>query len=240
MENIEFNGLTCFKVVLKVNRSPLSEDTNILILESDPNPDYYSKKDFPPNKKHVGDRHLYLLIKNQINCFQDVILRERHQIKKKHNLNLRIYPGYMTFQNKNTACIRLDATNIDQLPLLITEFRKIGLEFIKDQKIKAYDSYIHFKKYIRYVKIDDGIYQDHENSNRFFFKIDKTIELKELTKGMNHIKYNCNFHLFDSFLAELFVDEDALDFIGIYSEHCDKERFAELKQQIKKQFEENS
>jgi hypothetical protein len=43
--------------------------------------------------------------------------------------------------------------------------------------------------------------------------------------------------LFDSFLAEIFIDKDVYDFIGVYSKHCDKERFAELKQEIKKQFD---
>ncbi len=237
MKNIEFNGLTCFKVFLKVDRSPLSEKMNLLILESDPDPDYYSKQNFPPNKEHVGDRHFYLLIKNQINCFQDVILRNRIRIKKTHDFKMHIYPGYMTFQNKNVPCIRLDTANIDQLPLLIKEFQDIGIEFIKDQKIKAYNSYIHFKKYIKFEKIEEKIFQDRVNPNRFFFQVDKFIELEDFVKGMENIKFNCDFHLFDSFLAEIFIDEDTLDFIGVYSKHCDKERFAELKQEIKKQFE---
>ena len=235
MKNIEFNGLTCFKVSLNVNRSPLSDEMNLLILESDPNPDYYAKKDFPPNKKHVGDRHLYLLVNNQINCFQDVILRNRNRIKRIHNLN--IYPGYMSFQNKNVPCIRINTSNIDQLPLLIKEFKNVGLKFIKDKKVKAYDSFIHFKKYINFEKIDENIYQDHENQNRFFFQIDKFIEMEDFVKGIESIKFNCDFHLFDSFLAEIFIDKDVYDFIGVYSKHCDKERFAELKQQIKKQFD---
>ncbi len=237
MKNIEFNGLTCFKVSLNVNRSPLSDEMNLLILESDPNPDYYAKKDFPPNKKHVGDRHLYLLVNNQINCFQDVILRNRNRIKRIHNLNMNIYPGYMSFQNKNVPCIRINTSNIDQLPLLIKEFKNVGLKFIKDQKVKAYDSFIHFKKYINFEKIDENIYQDHENQNRFFFQIDKLIEMEDFVKGIESIKFNCDFHLFDSFLAEIFIDKDVYDFIGVYSKHCDKERFAELKQQIKKQFD---
>lgn len=237
MENIEFSGLTCFKVFLNVSRSPLSDEMNLLILESDPDPDYYSKMDFPPNKKHVGDRHLYLLVKNQINCFQDVILRNRSIIKKTHNFSMNIHPGCMTFQNKNFPCIRINTANIEQLPILIKEFQKIGIKFNKDQKVEAYSSFIHFKKYINFEKIGENIYQDHDNPNRFFFQIDKFIEQEDFIKGMENIKFNCDFHLFDSFLAEIFIDEDALDFIGVYSKHCDKERFAELKQEIKKQFE---
>ena len=237
MKNIEFSGLTCFKVLLKVNRSPVSDEMNVLVLESDPNPDYYSKRDFSPNKKHVGDRHLYLLVKNQINCFQDVVLRTTNRIKRTYNFDMHIHPGFMTFQNKDVPCIRINTSNIDQLPIIIDEFNKIGISFKKDQNVKAYESFIHFKKYIHFEKIDENVFQDKDNPNRFFFQIDKFIELEDFIKGMKNIKYNCDFHLFDAFLAEIFIGEDALDFIGVYSKHCDKDRFAELKQEIKKQFE---
>ena len=237
MKNIDFNGLTCFKVILKVDRSPLSEKVDYLILESDPNPDYYAKSNFPPNKEHVGDRHLYLLVKNHINCFQDVILRNTNKIKRKFNYKMHIHPGFMSFQNKNFPCIRLDATNVDELSFLISELEGMGIQLLKDQKIHAYESFIHFKKYIKFEKIEESVYQDKDNLNRFFFLIDKSIEFKDFINGMERIKNNCDFHLFDSFLAEIFIDEDVFDFIGIYSKHCNKNRFKELRQEIIKQFE---
>ena len=237
MENIEFNGLTCFKEFLKVSRSPLSENMSCLILESDPNPNYYAKGNFPPNKEHVGDRHLYLLVKDHVNCFQDVILRNTNKIKRKFNSKMYIHPGFMSFQNKNISCIRLDATNTDQLAFLINELQNLGIKFLKDQKINDYESFINFKKYIKFEKIEDGIYRDKDNPNRFFFHVNRDIEFNDLVKGMERIKNNCDFHLFDSFLAEIFIDEEMFDFIGIYSKHCDKNRFGELKKEITKQFD---
>jgi hypothetical protein len=237
MDNIVFSGLTCFKVFLKVNRSPLSNKENLLILESDPNPDYYSKKDFPPNKKHLGDRHFYLMVKNQVNCFQDLVLRVRQKIKENSNLKMRIYPGYMSFQNKNVPCIRIDAVNIDDLPLLINEFHDFGIKFVKDHRVHEYESYLHFKKFIRFKEVDKDIYQDNDNQHRYFFKIPKSIEPEDFINGIKNIKFSCDFHSFDSFQAELFVGEDVFDFIGIYSRHCDKQRFTELKQHLKDQFD---
>ena len=74
MKETQLSGLTCYSAKSMVARSPFSDKLNCLILESDPAPGYYAKNNFPVNK-HVHDWHLYLPIKKQIVCFQDVILR---------------------------------------------------------------------------------------------------------------------------------------------------------------------
>lgn len=232
MKKIELQGLTCFKIERMVDRSPLSESMKCLVLESDPNPEYYGLQNFPPNKEHVGDKHLYLLVKSKINCFQDVILRNAGKIREQLDFKMHIFPGSMTFQNKTYQCIRLDTNHIEQLPLLITELKKLDLALEKDHKIKAYKSLIYFKKFIEYVRVEDGVYQDKDNQNRYFFRVHKHLGFDDFTKGMRQIKNNCDFHLFDSFLTDMFYRNDVLDFIGIYSEHCEKSRFGELKQHI--------
>ena len=75
MENTAMEGLVCISTKLNVARSPYSKELKYLILETDPTPGYYSKGNFPENKKRVFDHHLYLVDKNPINCLQDVILR---------------------------------------------------------------------------------------------------------------------------------------------------------------------
>ena len=54
MKTKKIDGITCFFVELMVARSPLSDQMNRLILESDPMPDYYAKNIFPPNEKHTS------------------------------------------------------------------------------------------------------------------------------------------------------------------------------------------
>ncbi len=236
MKEIEFNGLTCFNVNLKVGRSPLSDGMKYLVLESDPDPDYYSKNNFPPNKEHVGDRHLYLLVKNHINCFQDLILRNNKNLQKKFNHKMFVYPGYMTFQNKDVPCIRINSSDAANLGFLISELRDLGIKLMKDQRVRACNSLIHFKKYIEFEKIEDGVYRDTENPNRYYFKIGKHLDFDDYIEGMEKIKFSCNFHLFDSFLADMYYYNETLNFIGIYSKDCDTARFGELKEKISEQF----
>jgi hypothetical protein len=80
--------------------------------------------------------------------------------------------------------------------------------------------------------MEEGVYNDTNNKNRYFFEIPKHIEHDELKKGITQIKNNCDYHLFDSFIVTLFYKNGVRDFIGIYSLHCDETRFGELKKQI--------
>jgi hypothetical protein len=236
MKANELDGITCVKAKLKIIRPPLSDTTKYLVLESDPNPDYYALHNFPPNKEHANVRHLYLLVKNTIHCFQDVILRNTHQLREQFGSTMFIYPGSMSFQNKDYQCIRIDTTSVDQLPKLIEALQELGLVFLKDRKAQDYTSLVQYKKYIEYLEIEDGVYQDKYDTNRFFFEINSHIDFEKFLEGMVHIKNKCEFHLFDSFLTEIFIKDKVYDFIGIYSKHCDKARFGELKQEIKKTF----
>ncbi len=237
MKTLNIDGLTCFQVELTVARSPISDNIDFLILESDPTPDYYAKGNFPPNENHVSDRHLYLPVKRSINCFQDVIYRKASLLAKELGSGLSIYPGQMTFQNEEHQCIRLNMETTDQLPVLIKEFNNLGVQFYSDKTVKPYTSFIYYKKYTAFEYIEDGVYQDENNQYRYFFEIPKQTEFNEFKNNIDKIKANCDYHLFDSFLVFLFYKDQIKDFIGIYSNHCDKNRFGELKQEINKYFE---
>ncbi len=237
MKNIDLYGLTCFKVKLAVDSIKDEERLKYLVLESDPNPDYYARHNFPPNDEHQHHRHFYLLVKNQINCFQDVILRNTAAIRGLFNDALSIYPGYLTFHNELFKCVRIDTGDIGHLPVLITKLKSLGLKFVKDRKVNPYNSLIHYKKYVEYQKMEEDVYQDKSDPYRFFFRVHKHLEFDEFIEGMQQIKFNCKFHLFDSFLTDMFIRNEMIDFIGLYSKHCDKARFGELKQELTKQFE---
>lgn len=236
MKTLNIEGLTCYLVEQTVASSPLSNSVKQLLLESDPTNDYYAKGTFPPNEKHLNDRHLYLPVKKSIICFQDATHRKAIQLGKKLGTDLTIYPGQMTMQNNHLQCIRLNLKSTKHLPFLIEEFKKMGISIYPEKQINAYKSVIFYKKYTAFKNLEEGVYQDENNLNRYFFKIQSPIELNKFREGIEKIKTNCQYHLFDSFLVSLFHQNKIIDFIGIYSKHCEKGRFGELKQEIKKQF----
>jgi len=236
MKRLNIEGLTCYSAEQTVASSPLSNNVKHLLLESDPANDYYSKGNFPPNEKHLNDRHLYIPIKKGIICFQDAVYKKAIQLSKKLGTDLTIYPGQMTMQNNHFQCIRMNTKSSKNLPFIIEEFKKMGIRIFPEKNINAYKSVIFYKKYTNFKNLEEGVYQDENNSNRYFFKIPSPIELDKLKKGIEKIKTNCEYHLFDSFYASLFHQNKISDFIGIYSKHCDESRFGELKQEIQKVF----
>jgi len=232
MKDLKLDGYACYTFKVNIARSPISDEHKHLILESDSNPDYYSKGHFPPSKQQ-SDRHLYIPIKNRINCFQDIIMRNTAILHEKFNLTLNVFPGQITLHNENYQAVRINAKDTKQISLLIKELEKLGLIFMADKKTKEYESLIYYKKYTEFVKVEDDVYVDSLVPDRYFFSIPNHIEFNTFLDGMKNIKNSCNFHLFDSFLVYLIEKNNTHDFIGIYSKHCDKNRFGELKEHIK-------
>ena len=236
MNKIEFDGVACYNAEINIARSPLSESTKLLILETNHEPDYYSRAHFPPNK-HRENWRLFLLVNKHLDCFQDVVLKKSYLLNKNSKTKTEIMPGQINYKNKSHQCIRINLTDIDALKTIITELESIGIEFVKDRKVTRYETLVFFKRYTEFVKIEDGVYKDSIIPGRYFFEIGNNIEFEAFKEGIIKIKNNCNFHLFDSFQSFMFTKGKGQDFIGIYSEHCDEARFGELKKFIKETFE---
>ncbi len=235
MKSIDLYGTTCYNFEDKLGKSSYSGISDILILESDPNPNYYSRSNFPPNK-HQKSWRLYLLVKKSINCFQDKILRQSYIINEKLKLDIDILPGHIDFEHKEIQCIRINTHDVSVLDSIINELKKTGIEFIKNKKVKDFETTIFFKQYTEFVEMQEGVYRNSKVDGMYFFEIDKLIEWDIFLEGVEKIKNNCNYHLFDSFLSFNIAKGKATDYVGIYSKHCEEERFSELKENIHKVF----
>ena len=233
MSNVKYSGVACYNVNVKLGRSLFSEKTTYLILETNHQPNYYAKANFPPNK-HQSSWRFFILLKNHINCFQDVVLKKAYQINESLKTEMEIMPGHLNFHKKNYSCIRINLSNKELLGTVIKELETIGLVFLKDKKVANFETETFFKRYTELVEIQDNVYKDSRIPGHYFFPIKNIIEFDEFEKGMERIKHSCNFHMFDSFLSFMFVDKGkGQNFIGIFSNECDESRFDELKKNIK-------
>ncbi len=235
MKDIEFSGIACYDLRKNVSSSSLGNDLSILIMETDPKPNYYALHNFPENK-HVHSWKLFIPVKNASFCFQDLIFRNAPVINEKIGEKYKIAPGQMTIFNEQHACIRISSGNVDSLSELVDELKELGIHFFKKRKVEEYESTIYYKKYTEFLKIRDGVYQNRKEGNHYFFEVPAPISFDVFGKGMKEIKNNCDFHLFDSFLTSVYLENGVQDFIGIYSEHCDTSRFGDLENEIKNVF----
>jgi len=235
MNTIAFEGLTCLSFKTKVYYSNLSKDFGIMILEASANPDYYAKNAFPPQNES-NKKHLFLPVKKDVSCFQDTVIRAAVNLKKNSSKDQHIFPGQIEIGNKVHQCVHMQIDDLTLFPELLKNLNQHQIKFMANSNVDAYESSMYFKKHIRFKEMLKDVYVDVDNSHRYFFKIDKHIEFDIFCGGIDKIKHNCNYHLFDSFLAHLFKNDEVMDFIGVYSKHCDESRFEELKSNINEVF----
>ena len=233
MNEIKYSGIACYNVNVKLGRSAFSEKLKCLVLETNHQPDYYAKANFPPNK-HQSSWRLFLIIKNHIDCFQDVVLKKAYQINQNLKTDMEIMPGHLEMQKKSYLCIRINLSDKELLGTVVKELETTGIVFLKDKKVAAFETETFFKRYTELVEMQENVYKDSRIPGHYFFPIDSIIEFDEFQKGVEQIKHTCNYHMFDSFLSFMFVEGGkGQDFIGIFSNHCDEDRFPELKENIK-------
>jgi hypothetical protein len=233
--DVKYEGIACYNVEVNLEKSHLSEKYGKLILESDPVPDYYARAHFPPSK-HLGSWRLFLILDKHIDCFQDIVLRKAYMLKNLLPEGTEISPGQINFGKQNHLCVRINTLSTDVLDIIIPKLKEIGLEFLSNKKMPLEKVQLFYKKHTEMVQLQEGVLRDKDNAGRYFFEIDKLIELQEFKDGVVKIKNNCDFHLFDTFLSFMFINGKGQDFIGVYSDHCDENRFTELQNYIQNLF----
>ncbi len=228
----DFSCYSCFSKKQMVARFPSEDNNGILILESSPNPSYYSRAGFPENLKSVKDHHLYLVVKKASPCFQDRVMRHSHRMTKKMGVAFHVSPGQITLQHETYPSIRIRTEETSQLTPFIDTLKDLGIHFMHDRKIKPYEALIQYKRYTMFKKIDDNIFVDGDNPKRYFIPIPVDIDYETFEKMIRNIKNNCNFHLFDASLIYLNCGERFLDMVSVYSDHCEESRLPELKSSL--------
>ncbi len=143
----DFSCFACVSTKLMVAKFPSKENYGRLILESSPDPSYYSKAGFPENLRSVSDHHLYLVVKKPIPCFQDLVMRQCYILKEKLGIKLHVAPGQIGLLGKIYACIRIRTEDTSYLKTLLEEFRKLGIHYMSDRQVKPYEAFIQIKRY---------------------------------------------------------------------------------------------
>ncbi len=228
----DFSCFACVSSRMMVAKYPAADNHGILILESSPDPSYYSRAGFPENLKSVKDHHLYLVVKKPSPCFQDRVMRRSHRLKEELGMNFHVAPGQITYRNKTYSTIRIRTSETDLIPRFIEAFRKIGIRFLATRNVAPYEAFIQIKRYTDFVLMEPGVFRDKENPNRYFVQIPKDIDFGVFEELIGEVKNNCDFHMFDASLIYLNCGSRFLDMVSVFSHHCDESRLSELKRSL--------
>ncbi len=234
-DNIE--GYACFQERLDIAVSPFSEKNGSLILESDPEPGYFSKNGFPENLAHASDHHLYILTKHPVTCFQDWVIQQSFIVKNKLKINLHISPGQLTMGNVQHNCIRMRTQEVKSIRPFLDSLKKFNIKFVNHTKVKPFSSIVHFKKHIEIKPINEGIFADVNDKNRHFVEFPPNALIEDYSdfeQIIDTIKNNCQFNMFDVALVTLARRNKVMNLIAIYSHDCDETKLPEFKYYLDK------
>jgi len=232
MENIAYRGTACITRKYMLTRLNFDDDFKYLILNSGNAQGYYSRGNFLHDQKKSKDFHLFLVVKKNVFCFQDIIYRENLKISRDFKCNLHMNPAHIKYENKPAAAIRIRPIDIEHIDAIIESLSEQGIEFVKNKKVDPFETVTFYKKYIEFKELQEGVYQDNSVNARYFIKIPGLVSYDEFVKIMNSIKHTTKFKMFDHFLTQLYYNNKIIDFAGIYSKNCQLDKFEEFKQEL--------
>jgi len=62
------------------------------------------------------------------------------------------------------------------------------------------------------------------------------IDFDTFSNIIQKVKDNCNFHLFDASHTSIYYRNKIIDFVRIYSRHCDEKRLPEFKEKLEQEY----
>ncbi len=211
-----------------------TDKTTKLILNSNHPEGYYERLSL--EKKAVKEHHLFLLVKNEVSCFQDRVFRTISFYEKRKNKNVNAFPGRIIYKNNLHSCIRFRESEFDILLDLIPEFKKRQIEFVeaKNTKFEPYRSIVQFKRHIDADEIEKNIFQDTTFKNIYYLPIPDDIEFDFFKKLINYIRNNCDFKSFDASLVYSYDHNYRVeDYVMIHSPRCEIKRLSEFDDRLK-------
>ncbi len=205
------------------------EKCKTLVLETSvPFPGYHGMN--LPEKVINGSQ--FLLTKS--NYTDEVIIRAIQSVKSQSGLTFDATPSTITFQNKPVGAIRFKMLHYNDIPNVVQLFKKFDISFKEKKKVSPYDSIISIRKFFKFTKLEEGIYQDLENKNQYYIHIPKVLSWDDFENITLNIKYNLEDSNFDAALVYVYSEKGIVDFVRIF---CLDNNIEMLKQVRKKYLE---
>jgi len=223
----------------EVELSKIDIHSKYMVLESNHIDGYYTN--LPVEQQTPLEHHYFLLMKNNIPCFQDRVIRSISFFEKDNNKILHIYPGHMFVHGKEYIFIRFRQGEFDDVMEMLPYFEKRGIEFMHNKRFPTVRALIQFKEMVEMEEISTNVFRDKSAHHIFFLPIKIDIEYETFDKMISYIRNNCDFKHFEgSLVYSVNAQYRIEDFAKIYSPNCDETRLEEFDSYFLKAAEEFS
>ncbi|MBN2612088.1 MAG: hypothetical protein JXB00_11075 [Bacteroidales bacterium] len=144
--------------------------------------------------------------------------------------------GEIILQNNIFPCIRIKRLKADRILIDIQEFyKKNDIKFLAYKKINA-EAKIKVFKHFRIIEIEEGIYRDLSEGEKFYINIPIQLNWKLFDYFIKRVKSNLNNSNFDAALGVINRFTGPEDVIRIYDHDKTLERALEIKRYFYKEF----
>ncbi len=185
-----------------------------LVLEAqDPFPGYYNFYDYLPEPKPML---LYLVVKTESSFSDDHIIRVTQWIKKHLKLSFDAAPCQISLFNDNYHAIRIDISNMAQLPEVLKAFKDKGIRFASHRDVKQYTGFITIKRYFEVEKAGNNLWHDLNYIENHYIILPEQISWDDFEKITLHIRHNSDMATFDAALGYWYNHNGLVDFVRVY------------------------
>ena len=210
---------------------------NELILEDlDPFPGFYDHYFVPANEGEKRPRSIFLIIKELDICKEDSFIRMTMHVKREHKVDFDAAMAIIQLFNKPTTCIRVFMDDYDQLPDLISHYKKAGMAFQARKEIKPFQSLIEVRKYFELKPMEQDIYVDLDQPDTYYLRMPSYLSWDEFEKATISIRNNMSHKLYDAAQAAIYEKSGLVDLVRIYDRKATIETLTLLKQKYSAEF----
>lgn len=201
----------------------------LVLTDINPFPGYYSET--PGDTDGLKPKFVFVAMKQGEGCYEDEVLRATCSIKQKLSFDFDANFGRFLIFNTMKPCIRFKVEDYASVPEIIENFKNEGIRFESAKKVTPYESNIKIRKYLTFKKIEEDIYTA-DDADHYYLKIPKHLKWKDFVDLILSVRGSGDFGVFDAAQTSLYLKDEIIEFVRIYTKSFKNEDFIILKEEL--------
>jgi len=196
----------------------------LVLTSSDPFPGFYCSEEMPADNS-CKENSFYLPI-HSLAEQQDDLCRFSIEIQEKKSIT--VCPANILLEGNYISALRVKDIKDEQLIDVVDFFSEREIKFQKHKEIKSYLSRINLKNFFDLNELADGIYQNQNSENLYYFLIPENLKWPLFEKLITYQKSNTGFKNFDAAIGYWMQKPNFIDFVRVYGKGLNVKQLQEI------------